>query len=100
MGRRGRVEHQHLLAGKDVAVACSRRLGRSRPGIAITFARLAMRQRYPGLPGRDPAQQGVACVLIRQRRSGEGRVGKECVSTVISRWGPTLNKKKKNTHNK
>src|SRR3546814_18054259 len=39
------------------------------------------------------------CWIVQTIRSEERRVGKECVSTVRSRWSPYHSKKKKNTRN-
>src|SRR3546814_16999135 len=42
----------------------------------------------PGPPGSG--ESGSPCVSDRESRSEERRVGKECVSTVRSRWSPSL----------
>src|SRR3546814_18838289 len=45
----------------------------------------------------DGREEGRPAVLLRQLRSEERRVGKECVSTCRPRWSPYNKKKKKKT---
>src|SRR3546814_18677755 len=49
-----------------------------------------------GPPGSGPAAPSPS--PAPQARSGERRVGKECVSTCRSRWSPQHKKKKKNDY--
>src|SRR3546814_18481485 len=86
---RARIEQAELVGELEVAAALRQRLGYFQPAAdRIVAAERALAGR--GRQHRDPPAIGGLEVIDQraERRSEEGRGGKECVSTCRSRWSP------------
>src|SRR3546814_17500106 len=91
---------------------CSSDLCRARAGGGVSVHALSLRPRRTRSPprpdGRERGSRGSAARLTEPAdvqvsafpRSEERRVGKECVSTCISRCSPYPSKKKTNSHSR